>query len=164
MKRINLNTILTIILIGIVLWLSFKPVKIIERTTETETRIEATQDIINNYKEQVIVSAANNEILEEQIDHLTELLNSAKLQKDTVQIIRLQDTTIYVLKQSNDTLKKIISIQDSMMSKCEEINTAKDTIIEILKSDTKKFKNQKNLAIGVAVVAIIAKPIINLIK
>lgn len=155
----NLQTIIIILLSGLVIWSWIKPKETIQLPPihEIETRIEYHDTIIKQFETKVIQSTYNNSILEDKIDQLSISLDSAKEFRDTVLIIQIQDTTIHKLKSSNDTLKSIITLKDSIILNKDIIIQSKDTIIDVLKVDLKKTKRQRNL-IGIvgALIGVVA--------
>jgi hypothetical protein len=154
----NLQTIIIILLSGLVIWSWIKPKEVIELPPihEIETRIEYHDTVIKQFETKVIQSAYNNSILEDKIDMLSISLDSAKQSRDTLIIIKVQDTIINTLKASNDTLKSIITLKDSIISNKDIIIQSKDTIIDVLEVDLKKTKRQRNLLgiIGVVLVGV----------
>ena len=157
----NIQTILIILLSGLVIWSWIKPKETVQLPPihEIETRIEYHDTVIKQFETKVIQSTYNNSILEDKIDMLSISLDSAKEARDTLIIIKVQDTIINTLKSSNDTLKSIITLKDSIILNKDIIIQSKDTIIDVLKVDLKKTKRQRNLIgivgavlVGVAVV------------
>lgn len=143
----NVQTIIIILLSGLVIWSWIKPKEVIELPPihEIETRIEYHDTIIKEFETKVIQSTYNNSILEDKIDMLSISLDSAKEARDTLIIIKVQDTIINTLKSSNDTLKSIITLKDSIILNKDIIIQSKDTIIKVLEVDLKKTKRQRNL-------------------
>ena len=143
----NLQTIVIILLSGLVIWSWIKPKQTVQLPPihEIETRIEYHDTVIKEFETKVIQSTYNNSILEDKIDMLSLSLDSAKQSRDTLIIIKVQDTIINTLKSSNDTLKSIITLKDSIISNKDIIIQSKDTIIDVLEVDLKKTKRQRNL-------------------
>jgi len=155
----NIQPTLIILLIGLVIWLLIKPKEVVQLAPiqEIETRIEYHDTIIKQFETKVIQKTINNQILEDKIDLLSLSLDSAKQSRDTVIIIKVQDTIIHTLKSSNDTLKSIITLKDGIISNKDSIIYGKDQIIEVLGVDIKKKKRQRNVLglVGVALVGLL---------
>lgn len=155
----NIQTIIIILLSGLVIWSWIKPKQTVQLPPihEIETRIEYHDTIIKQFETKVIQSTYNNSILEDKIDQLSISLDSAKQSRDTLIIVKVQDTIIHTLKSSNDTLKSIITLKDSIILNKDYIIQSKDTIIDVLKVDLKKTKRQRNL-IGIvgALIGVVA--------
>tara|TARA_R110000787_G_scaffold4247_7_gene16494 strand:+ start:1587 stop:2084 length:498 start_codon:yes stop_codon:yes gene_type:complete len=117
------------------------PIKKIETRIEgKETRINTIETRIGNEKE--IISKISN-----QIGMLRADLETFKAERDTVRIIQIQDTIINVLTSENTFLKSVVTGQDSIIVHQRYIINSKDTIIAVLKSDTKRFKKQRNISV-----------------
>ena len=155
----NIQPTLIILLIGLVIWLLIKPKEVVKLPSvhEIETRIEYHDTIIKQFETKVIQKTINNQILEDKIDLLSLSLDSAKQSRDTLIIIKVQDTIIHTLKQSNDTLKSIITLKDGIISNKDSIIYGKDQIIDVLGADLKKKKRQRNVLglVGVALVGLL---------
>lgn len=150
----KLYPILIALSVGVIVWLWNKPVEVVEVTSENVLRdsIFVYDTVIKQTERIIIQKESNNAELENRINYLTLLLDSAKQRGDTVKIIEIQDTTINTLKQSNDTLKSIISLKDTVIHNKDLIIESQDTIIVIKNSKIKKFKRQRNVLGVVAVV------------
>lgn len=150
MKKTELITPILIVLLFI--WLFFKPnnLKIVPKSTikTIEKRIESKDTTINNYTTKVVNSKKIIEQLQPQIDSLRFLLLQVKNQKDTFQIVQIQDTLIGVLTVQNDSLKGVVNWQDSIIVAQRYIINSKDTIISLIKLDSKKYKRQRNWSIA----------------
>jgi len=145
-----------IVLIWLVIWLLVKPnhSENLPRLKDVETRIEYHDTIIKQTERVIIEKQVNNLQLENKINDLTLLLDSAKQARDTVLIIQIQDTTIHTLKRSNDTLKSIISLKDTVILNKDYIIGSKDTIIEVKDNDIKKLKRQRLILGGLTAVLV----------
>ena len=155
----NIQPTLIILLIGLVIWLLIKPKEVVQLPSihDIETRIEYHDTIIKQFETKVIQKTNNNQILEDKIDLLSISLDSAKQSRDTLIIIKVQDTIIHTLKSSNDTLKAIITLKDGIISNKDSIIYGKDQIIDVLGADLKKKKRQRNVLglVGVALVGLL---------
>ena len=142
-----IKDIALILLCGLCLWLLIKPKEVVQLAPihEIETRIEYHDTIIKQFETKVIQTTANNQILEDKIDLLSISLDSAKEARDTIIIIKVQDTIIHTLKASNDTLKTIIGLKDSIISNKDSIIKGKDEIIQVQVTEIVKFKRQRNV-------------------
>lgn len=114
------------------------PIKKIEsRNEEKEGEIKVIENRVTDTKE----------IIEEmgfQLEDLKRELLSFKAKRDTVTIIRIQDTIINVLEVTNYNLENVVDDQDSIITKQRFIIESKDTIINIQKHEIKKVKKQRN--------------------
>tara|TARA_R110002167_G_scaffold24774_5_gene86665 strand:- start:330 stop:824 length:495 start_codon:yes stop_codon:yes gene_type:complete len=113
---------------------------------EVETRIiEKDTIIFNNEK---IVIREKNKAAETRFlfDSLFVELEKVKQQRDTIQIIQIQDTIINTLNVENSHLKNVIVGQDSIIIAQRYIIGSKDTIIQIQTHESKKFKRQRNIS------------------
>lgn len=151
-------------IIAIILLLVFrgteKPVYKIAPIKKIETRIEGKETRINTIEKRIgneknIISKISNEIT-----LLRQDLERFKSERDTVRIVQIQDTIINVLTSENTHLKSVVNDQDSIIVHQRYIIDSKDTIIAVLKSDTKRFKKQRNISIlinGLLTTAVILK-------
>ena len=122
------------------------PVKVIE------TRIEYKEKVITEIEEKIVVAWKNNEVLENKVAELEDSLLVAKEARDTIKIIQWQDTTITTLKSSNDTLKQVISLKDSIIVNKDYIIESKDTINKVYEKDLKKLRRQRIILGGIVAV------------
>mgnify|MGYP003660066484 CR=1 FL=1 len=117
------------------------PIKKIETRIEgKETQINTIEKRIGNEKN--IISKISNEIGLLRAD-----LETFKAERDTIRIIQIQDTIINVLTSENTHLKSVVNDQDSIIVHQRYIINSNDTIVTVLKSDTKRFKKQRNISI-----------------
>lgn len=154
----NLKDIAIILLCGLCLWLLIKPDKPEQpKIKQLEVEVKRFNNVIRKTETKIIEKQVNNQILENKINDLTQELETAKEIRDTIKIIQIQDTTIFVLKQSTDTLKSIISLKDSIISTKDSIIEVKDDIIEVLEVDLKKKKRQRNVLglVGAALIGLL---------
>lgn len=137
--------------IAIILLLIFrgneKPVFEVAPIKEIETRIEGKETRINTIEKRIgnekeIISRISNEI-----GLLRSDLESFKAERDTLRIVQIQDTIINVLTSENTHLKSVVNDQDSIIVHQRYIINSNDTIVAVLKNDTKKFKKQRNISI-----------------
>ena len=138
-------------IIAIILLLVFrgteKPVYKIAPIKKIETRIEGKETRINTIEKRIgneknIISKISNEIT-----LLRQDLERFKSERDTVRIVQIQDTIINVLTSENTHLKSVVNDQDSIIVHQRYIIDSKDTIVTVLKADTKRFKKQRNISI-----------------
>jgi hypothetical protein len=117
------------------------PVKVIEK------RIDSKNDDIVALLNQVAIDRQVISTIYGQLKVLKVNLARAKYQKDTVQIIQMQDqvilkqdTTIYQYQQMD--IKK-----DSIIWSQKYVINSQDTIIRVQKNDHRKVKRQRNVSI-----------------
>jgi len=137
--------------IAIILLLIFrgseKPIYKIAPIKEIETRIEGKETRINTIEKRIgneknIIKQISNEIGLLRAD-----LETFKAERDTIRIIQIQDTIINVLTSENTHLKSVVNDQDSIIVHQRYIINSNDTIVTVLKADTKRFKKQRNISI-----------------
>lgn len=145
------DTLIIAGIITVILMLVFKnntkPVFKIEPIKQIETRIEGKETEINTIEKRIgdenkIIDAITSEINTLKID-----LENFKLKRDTVQIIQIQDTLIGALELENDHLNNVIDKKDSIIVAQRFIINDQDTVIAVLKNDSKKFKKQRNISL-----------------
>ena len=150
------QNIIIILLVGLIIWLWVKPKEVVElpEMKQVKGQIEYRDRVIKQIETKIVTSWKNNEELENKVNELTLLLYTAKQASDTLLIIQLQDTTINTLKGSNDTLKTIITLKDSVIQNKDYIIESKDTINSILDKDLKKVKRQRIILGGLVAILV----------
>ena len=137
--------------IAIILLLIFRPqpkqLYKVAPIKEIETRIEGKETRINTIEKRIgneknIIKQISNEI-----GLLRSDLETFKAERDTIRIIQIQDTIINVLTSENTHLKSVVNDQDSIIVHQRYIINSNDTIVTVLKADTKRFKKQRNISI-----------------
>jgi len=151
----NIKDIILILLAGLCFWLFIKPIKITTDISERKAEKFIKEKVIKikEVETQIEYKWINNSKLETKINNLTLELETAKQARDTIEIIQIQDTTIYVLIQSNDTLKSIISLKDSINSDQSDIIELKDVIITEKDYKLKKAR-RRNIALSLVSVGL----------
>lgn len=157
----NLKDIALILLGCLCLWLLIKPdePENLHSRKELDSKVKGFTNVIRKTEQKIEYKLANNQILENKINDLTIELETAKQARDTLKIIEIQDTTIFVLIQSTDTLKSIISLKDSIIDNKDSVIHVKDKIIEVLEVDLKKKKRQRNVLglVGAGLIGLLIK-------
>lgn len=128
------------------------PVYTISPVKEIETRIQGKETEIQTINTRVVQDKKTVESIQAQLDHLNLVLEEVKNQRDTFQIVQVQDTLIGKLSTQNNHLNQIVTSQDSIVSLQRGIIESQDTIIAIGKSDLKKVKRQRNISLLVNVI------------
>lgn len=142
-----IKDIALILLCGLCLWLLIKPDEPENLPSIKQLEVEGKkfENVIRKTETKIIEKQLNNQILENKINDLTLDLEQAKEARDTIIIIKVQDTIINTLKASNDTLKTIIGLKDSIISNKDSIIKGKDEIIQVQVTEIVKFKRQRNV-------------------
>ena len=117
---------------------------------EVQTRIIEKDTIIFKNEKTIIREKNSAEETRVLFDSLFHELEKVKSQRDTFQIVQIQDTIINTLNVENSHLKNVIVGQDSMINAQRYIINAKDTIIQIQSHKNKKIKRQRNISFLVA--------------
>lgn len=150
MSKINLYTVLQVILIGMCLVLIMrepKQVYPVSKQKTIERRIEGKETII---KEQGKVIDNSRKIITELNHGLFDLqaqLEEVKKARDTFNIIQIQDTMIHVLYRRDKEKDAIIAAQDTVIQAQRYIINSKDTIITTQAFNIKKLKRQRNISL-----------------
>ena len=150
MSKINLHTVLQVILIGMCLVLIMKEPKQIYPVSKQKTierRIEGKETLIRE-KGQVIDNS--NRFIAELNAGLIDLhsqLDAVRDSKDTFNIVQIQDTMIHVLYRRDKEKDLIIKNQDTIIQAQRYIINSKDTIITAQAFDIKKLKRQRNISV-----------------
>jgi hypothetical protein len=114
--------------------------KTIERRIEgKETLIKEKGKVIDNSK--LIISELNHGLFDLQAQ-----LDAVKNDRDTFNIVQIQDTMIHTLYRRDKEKDVIIASQDTIITAQRYIINSKDTIITTLEFDLKKVKRQRNLS------------------
>ena len=154
--KINVTNILLVAVVLLLLYvLFFSSPKVVHNRTikEIETRVIDNTNHADIIKERV--SRVDLSHLENSIDSL---INLRKTEKDTVTIIKIQDSIIYKQVIVIDTLKIGIIDRDSIIAIQDTTLLQKDTIIQL--KDKKIKKKNKDIiklmlaALGTSIIAI----------
>ena len=149
----KLQTILLFVAILLLGWIIYTRPTPEPNVTLVNDRIELIHDTITNIERTVEIKYQSNSKLEDQLSVLADSLESYKAKRDTVRIIQTQDTTIYKLKASNDTLKSILTDKDAIIRLKDNVIISKDTIISIQNETiTKQGKKLKRVNTALKIV------------
>lgn len=115
-----------------------------------ERRIEHTKELIPTY-----INANNSDKKEINalgltVDELRESLEKAKKHRDTVIIIRTQDSLIYVLSTQGTVKDSLINRLEKVVDLQDQTIKNQDTLIMVKDHDIRKVKRQRNIATGLA--------------
>lgn len=138
---------LIIILVLIIALLLFLPKKVNTQTI-TETKIERLTDTIEVYKDKVVQELKYIYKYEKSIDTVFTTLEIARIEKDTVQIIVVQDSIIKMQGNEIKHLFIVIDYQGDIILGQDTIIAYKDVIIDDLKTSNKKTKRKLRWSIG----------------
>lgn len=115
-----------------------------------ERRIEHTKELIPTY-----INANNSDKKEINalgltVDELRESLEKAKKHRDTVIIVRTQDSLIYVLSTQGTVKDSLINRLEKVVGLQDQTIKNQDTLIMVKDHDIRKVKRQRNIATGLA--------------
>jgi hypothetical protein len=144
----NLKNILLIIGVIIIIILLLKPDKIIHDTKI----IQGKQDTLLIYKDSIIKKIEYIHHYHKSIDTVKQILEDAKIEKDTVKIIVVQDSIIKMQTKEIKHLFNAIDLQTDVIIRHEEVDSLRVKENEILKQDNKKMKRK---LFGVSAVAVL---------
>lgn len=137
--------------IAILLILIFKkdPAPVYPITTKKviEKNIIEKEGAIKEFETRVVQDKKIVSEINDQISMLRLELNKFKNQRDTFQIVQIQDTLIYALSLENSHLHTIVNNQDSIITAQRYIINSKDTIIAIGNHTLKRVKRQRNISL-----------------
>lgn len=131
-----------------------QPIKVIEK------QIEGAEKEIHYYETKVGDEKKIIATLSKQIDEVRRQLGTVRSQRDTFQIVPIQDTLIHLLTDENGKLTGVVNMQDSIILTQRYIINAKDTIIALNQHQLKRVKRQRNISLvgnGVLLGALILK-------
>lgn len=123
------------------------PVIDIAPTKHIETRVEGKEKEILTIHEYIGTEEKVIAELSDKLDVLKTDLEIVKQQRDTFQIVQIQDTLIKSLTKENYHLNNVVKAQDSIIIAQRYIINSKDTIIAVGEHDLKKVKKQRNISI-----------------
>lgn len=89
-------------------------------------------------KNQIVLLKGNTQDRTQRIETLRNTITTYETKRDTVNIVRYQDS--------------LILVQDTQIVKLTEITKIQDTVIMQLESDRKRLKRQRNIAVGASVI------------
>ena len=89
-------------------------------------------------KNQIVLLKGNAQDRTQRIETLRNTITTYETKRDTVNIVRYQDS--------------LILVQDTQIVKLTEITKIQDTVIMQLESDRKRLKRQRNIAVGASVI------------
>lgn len=126
-----------------------KPTQVFPTTKYKDivNRIHTKERQINNYSTVAFNEKALALRMERKFDSLRLQLDKVKRDRDTFQIVQIQDTIINILYTENNHLKNALVSQDSIILAQRYIIDAKDTIITTQKLDVRRLKRQRNISV-----------------
>lgn len=114
-----------------------------------EKRIESNNSNIELYRQQIRQDSLFKKVFNQRLNSLQNSLSIAKSVKDTVLIIRNQDTIIQIQERIIYTLENTSELKDSVIGTLYNTIKNKDTLITIHKQETKRIKKQRNWSLAV---------------
>ena len=154
------NVILFILSIIIIIMLLFKG----QTTTQTkivDRIIQGKTDTITLYKDSIQKEIQYIYKYEKYIDTVKQILEVAKIDKDTVKIIVVQDSIIKMQGNEIKHLFNTVDLQSNVIVNLEDIDSLRVQENEQLKQDNKRVKlklvGTTIIAIGVTAIAIFKK-------
>ena len=138
------------ILAMIIILLYFRKDTQIVKVSSKETlnnRIEAEKQAINSYTTVISTDKAMIALFNSKIDSLSSEVARAKSVKDTVRIIREQDTLIGTLFAQGQVKDSVIVNQDRVITIYKSTVANQDTLLKIKDADLKRVKRQRNISL-----------------
>jgi hypothetical protein len=138
------------ILAAVIILLYFrKDTQIVKVPSEKviNNRIEAEKQAINSYTTVISTDKAMIELFNSKIDSLSSEVAKAKAVKDTVRIIREQDTLIGTLFAQGQVKDSVIGNQDRVITIYKSTVANQDTLLKIKGVDLKRVKRQRNISL-----------------
>lgn len=89
-------------------------------------------------KNQIVLLKGDAQDRTQRIETIRNTITTYETKRDTVNIVRYQDS--------------LILVQDTQIVKLTEVTKIQDTVIMQLESDKRRLKRQRNIAIGSAVI------------
>ena len=113
-----------------------------------EKRIETNNSNIELYRQQIKQDSLFKIVFNQRLNSLQKSLSIAKSVKDTVLIIRNQDTIIRIQERIIYTLENTSTVKDSIIGTLSNTIQNQDTLINFHKQQTKRIKKQRNWLIA----------------
>jgi hypothetical protein len=142
------NVLLFVGIIIIIVLLLFRSEKIV---TQTQV-IQGKQDTLLIYKDSIVKEIEYIHHYHKSIDTVKQILEVAKVEKDTVKIIIVQDSIIKMQSKEIKHLFNTVDLQSNVIATHESIDSLRVKENETLKQDNKKIKRK---LLGVSAVAIL---------
>lgn len=114
-----------------------------------EKRIESNNSNIELYRQQIIQDSIFKIVFNQRLNALQNSLTIAKSVKDTLLIIRNQDTIIQIQERIIYTLENTSEMKDSVIGSLYNTIRNQDTLININKQETNRIKKQRNWSLGI---------------
>ena len=109
--------------------------------------IEKSEKVVEYYTKEVINQKQIIASLQKTLNERFTELESAAAEKDTFQIVQIQDTIIGTLLQENQEWQKVSNHKDSIIVAQRFIINSKDTLLAIQAGDLKRVRRQRNWSI-----------------
>ena len=155
MKHLKNILILTGVIVIIILLL--KPNTVIHDTK----LIQGKQETLLIYKDSIVKELEYIHHYHKSIDTVKQILEVAKIEKDTVKIIVVQDSIIKMQSKEIKHLFNTVDLQSNVIITHESIDSLRVEENELLKQDNKKVKRKlfgvSTVAVLVTMVAIFKK-------
>lgn len=132
------NVLLFIGIIAIIILLLFRGEKIVTQTK----LIEGKTDTLLIYKDSIVKEIEYIHHYHKSIDTVFNTLEVAKVKKDTVKIIVVQDSIIKMQSREIKHLFNVVDLQSNTIVTHEEIDSLRIAENELLKQDNKKIKRK----------------------
>lgn len=116
-----------------------------------EKRIEHTKELVPVYLKANTSDKKQIQALGTTIEELSLSLEGAKARRDTVIIVKTQDSLIYVLSAQGTIKDSVITRLDKVVTLQGETIKNQDTLIMVKNNDIKRYKRQRNVTTAVAV-------------
>ena len=142
------NVLLFIGIIIIIVLLLFRSEKIVTQTKLIQGKI----DTVEIYKDSIIKEIEYIHHYHKSIDTIKQILEVAKVEKDTVKIIVVQDSIIKMQSKEIKHLFNTVDLQSNVIVTHESIDSLRMEENESLKQDNKKIKRK---LFGVSAVAVL---------
>ena len=142
------NVLLFIGIIIIIVLILFRSEKIVTQTKVIQGKI----DTVEIYKDSIIKEIEYIHHYHKSIDTIKQILEVAKVEKDTVKIIVVQDSIIKMQSKEIKHLFNTVDLQSNVIVTYDSIDSLRVEENETLKQDNKKIKRK---LFGVSAVAVL---------
>jgi hypothetical protein len=117
-----------------------------------EKRIEHTKELVPVYLRNNTTDKKQIAILGNTIDELADELSIAKNRRDTVIILKTQDTLIASLFKQGVLKDSVISRLETVVSLQDQTIQNQDTLLKVRIAEVKRYKRQRNITAAVATI------------